>query len=540
MIRETILAITANYTTLFIFLTFASILFLFFLEFKEIKKQFKKIDKKIWFFLLLILLLSLYMRTTGPSCPTPTNKMWEYVWVAERMNNGEPLIDIGHPRGYSFLLAVIFLLFEANYANIVAYNILISSFTSVMVFLITYLISKNEYISLLSALTFSFLPTSIFFSQYCSAEISSVFFLGLTSVIFLISLDVKKTRMMTLALLLLVFSITMRLENTMFIPLFLLGYIPFLKKNEFKKLIIPVSIFFIFMLQLTGPYILSPYRFGYIRADTDPSLMPPGSQRGEIEWVFDEQFPWIEKPDSFSLLYLPLNLKVNAENLNDNRNYPTFLFLFIFISIFGIRRYPKVIIPVLWILIFFLFYGTYWASWITSGELYQLLLLIPLSVLVSMGVLVLYQNFQKFFSKFRKYRFMELRFMKWQWWQWIFIIFIIFYFVFSISSTGILKPKSMECLTKDIEYVSPLLEKNSCILLTSYSNSLLKNPTEMIKYIIQDKKLEQDPVNCEGMKTYYLKIKSMPDIPGSLERLEDCDLTQIMELETILIYDLKC
>lgn len=534
-IQQILIPLAQKYTVWALLLTFLTILCLFCLNLKDIKKQFEKIRKRTWIYLLLIFLLAIFLRITLSSCDATDSKFWEYVIDGKNMLQGQPIKEIGYPKGYSFILMLIFLFVGMNWQNIILYNILISSFTAICIFLITYLISKNEYVSLLSALLFSLFPTAIFFSQFSFAEITSVFFMTLTLLIFIISIDVRKMKLFTLALLLLLFSITVRLENTMFILLFILGYAIFLRKWGLKGLILPSIIFCIFMIQLIPTYYLSSSKFGYIEG------------RGVIEIMFRESYPYIENPTTFSLQNIPFNLGLYLKVLTNSEYYPVLLYPFTFISLFGIKRYPKLTFPLVWILIFLMFYGTWFASSLTGVHSRQLLIHTPLAILIALGMLNLYEFIKErwLIAKVKKNEILKL---------FIFGLFFIL-IVFSFSKTDLttksdLLDSQRSCLLEDVTHASNMLEKNSCILVES-SYGIYTNYLEETRFILPDKNIEYEIEKCNAMPTYYFKFK-VSDLNAPYRELrgfyslvlnnlmEKCELTPYTKLKTIEVYRVNC
>jgi hypothetical protein len=519
-----------NQTKLVLSINFTLILFLFYLNFKEIKRQFREIGKYAWIGIFLIFVFSFHVLLNTPYCDAQDGKFWAYVSVAEIMIHGykefpyliNPYTDFGMLKGYGFILGVIFLIFGESYANAILYNILALSATSVLVFMITYLICKDEYSSLISGFVFSVLPLIIYHSKYGSAEISSIFFVTLTILTLIISINLKTKESFVLSLSLLAFSMAIRLEDTMFILLFLISYLTFLQKKFLKKLILPSIIFSLLIFHLIPTLSSASFHFGYVK-----NRNPPGG----MEKIFDEHYPWIKDPASFSLSYIPLNLRAYWDVLGNGRTFPQLLYGLIFISLLGLKKYPRTFIPILWILIFFLFYGSYWASFMGATSLHLLLITSPISILSGIGFSVLY-------SLFKEKKNIRI---------WVFIL--MFLFVLSMFFHTVLFNPEREhlCITKDIITAGNKISKDSCILSENFMWHPYTNLLYQLKFLIKNKKIESDLDRCSNKSTYYIKV------PDGIYReygvkknikwynlRKECNFSEYLDLSTITVYKINC
>jgi len=68
--------------------------------------------------------------------------LWEYAFSADGMLRGH--VDLMHPKGYSFILLMLFSVFGENCSGILILSALIPSLTTIVVFLITYYIFRRE------------------------------------------------------------------------------------------------------------------------------------------------------------------------------------------------------------------------------------------------------------------------------------------------------------------------------------------------------------------------------------------------------------
>ena len=154
----------------------------------------------------LILILGFYVRVNLDSCDNYSS-LWEYVFAAKQMLLGENNISMYHPKGFSLILAFTSIFFGFTYKTIITMGLLFSVLTTFLVFLITYVISKDEYVSLLSSLILSIFHSSVRLSYYGGVEVAGTFFLTLSILFFLISLKERTKKMFTLTFIALIFSI---------------------------------------------------------------------------------------------------------------------------------------------------------------------------------------------------------------------------------------------------------------------------------------------------------------------------------------------
>jgi len=531
MYEDIIISLTERYTTLTLFLTFLSIVILFFVNFREIKNHFRKISKRVWFMLFFIFIIGLYLRTKWPGCDWGA-VMWEYVVNAKRMLSNQP-IDMLHPRGYSFMIALVSFFFGLNYSTIIGYNIFISTLTIFIIFLITYLISEDEYTSLISSLMFAMLPNSVRLSQTGVSEITGTFFVGLSVLFLLISFKSKniKGKAFNLAFLSLVFSISTRLENTMFIGLFMVSCMIFLSRNQLRKLLIPTLVFGVFMIQLLPFYMFGKRNFGF------ESLDPVGRK------LFKENYPFINNPKTFSVAYLHTNTEANIHRLTDPV-YPFIVYFFMFLSLLRIKKYPKMVIPILWIFIFMLFFGLWFMTFIGPIDLYQILLHPPFAILAGMGVLVAYELIVKIFSSMKMKRYQAAKT--------IFFVMITLIIITLFYQRMVSVYQEETCLSKDIIRVASDIE-NSCIIMERRINEPeWKNLFSISQFLIPNNEVVDTINGCHSEDMYYIRpnknyIEEIEKSEGTVLKnpefeylKEQCELLVNNETENVIVYKVKC
>ena len=178
----------------FLVLNFILVLFFFYLNRKNFFIFLKKISKKTWTILFLIILLASFLRIIV--APHQTMMFEDEGWyrgTATKFLN----IDTSYFQnsfykslGWPFLISLAFLIF-GKVALVANY---LSSFFGVLtvlnVFFIAYLLFDNEKIALWSSFLFSLIPMHIVWSGSGETNVASLFFITLT--IFIFSLYVSK------------------------------------------------------------------------------------------------------------------------------------------------------------------------------------------------------------------------------------------------------------------------------------------------------------------------------------------------------------
>jgi len=470
--------LTSKYITYILGIQFFLILVLFILNKKEILSQFKKISKRTWLLLSLIFLFALFLRLRHNGCDSLDRLLLEYVFASEEMLKGEPISDLWHPRGYSFILTILFLIFGMHYNVVLYYNILISGFLTVLTFLLAYILFKDESIGLFAALILSLLPTSIFYTQILSSNITSVFFVTLSILIFLISLPLDKPKLYCLSALLFTYSFQIRADNIMFLGLLFFGitYYKYKRKIHLKNLKLAMILFIVFLIPMSYFYLHGDVLFG---SYNDP---------------FHEQ-----RPLTFSLAYLKTNLTYYFSRLAMPGNYPTILYIFLFIPIILVKGGGKNLFLIVWIIIFLIFYGAYWYSDTNDPDLYQLLLHPPMVILMASGL----NKTKNFIENLLKIKSSLLKNI-----LLILMILLIFKTFHYYSKEFYKQDVPMFCESKNILKLSKVIEKNSCIVVESTINEYTSKPFECIaKFLLPKFQITTSIEECEN-KAYYLSIKS--------------------------------
>lgn len=381
------------------------------LNFSTIKKQFAKIDKKVWVILLIIFIIGFSMRNTeywygehsDAYAPFETAKflMLEGKHVkacsAGRPGYCSSYQQVLQPVGFPYMISLFYILFGVDSLPVLFFSSILSSLSIVLVFLICYLLSRKEEAGLYAALIYALIPLDIIFSGTGSTRVMSVFFVGFSVLAYLIAVRKNDFKAWAFFGLLFSFSIYIRQENYILIPLFLAGLLLFrydFKKTEnLKKLLAAGVIFAAFQMHvfywtffvISNAFVhpfglptysfeclirMSPYITNFLLGTLSYGVSDPYSLFATILFAA-------------GILIIPLSflLKRRAEN--------------------------KLLFPLVWFALFFVVYGAYCMNFIngflegpdTSFVRYSLQFHIPYSLLAGYA----FYGIKKFFGDINKH-----------------------------------------------------------------------------------------------------------------------------------------
>jgi len=255
-----------------IFLTF---IILFIINFKTIKKSFSKIKKKTLLILFLIFILGFWLRNGEYRYGDGLDSFFPIDIAKTLYKNNLFLkgcaignLDFcrlyhGHlfPPGYPYLITILFYIFGAHDILAMYISGLLSSLTIILIFCITYLLFSDERKGLYAALVFTLIPLDIFISSTSAVRPTSVFFISLSILFYLIALKKDNIKIWSLVTITFSYAIYINQENVILIIPMLTGLFLFkffrhddlktfenIKKSfylNFKKFSIPILIFII-------------------------------------------------------------------------------------------------------------------------------------------------------------------------------------------------------------------------------------------------------------------------------------------------------
>jgi len=222
-----------------------------------IKNKISKLNKKIIFEILILILISFLLRLLWLfySKPIPVSDFLGYKLTAENILSNHIIGIDKEPSVYRLPLYPIFLsfflLFSENNFFLSLINVILVSLSAGLVYILSYKIYDNRKIAFIGGLLYLINPTFIFFSSVLASENLFVFFL-LLSIIFLV--DFIKTNnylFFYLSAILLGLSSLTRGEGIFYFPIFIIFILLFTKCNLKEKFLKSILFIVIFLLTLS-------------------------------------------------------------------------------------------------------------------------------------------------------------------------------------------------------------------------------------------------------------------------------------------------
>ena len=238
-----------NLTPFFILIIFVICIYFLWENRQVFKTIILSIDKRTWFFLLLIFLTALLIRIL-----IPPHQHIMYIDEAWYMEAGKNILQTGsqgyYPKsiGWPFLLSFIFLIFGINNWVAIYSSLVLGALTVIPVFLMVYIISGKKEMGLFSALVFTLFPVHIRWSTSAETNVVSAFFIAFSIFFCFLYYRRQSISLLWLSLFGLAFACQFRPENYILLPLFLFGmflYDKTIYKNMWHRLILPLLVFFI-------------------------------------------------------------------------------------------------------------------------------------------------------------------------------------------------------------------------------------------------------------------------------------------------------
>ncbi len=236
------------YVTLAVILGFVVLLFL---NLKLIKKHFSKIKKKTWLVLLVIFLFALVIRLFFiPHSLLVTDDEYFHANIARNMQDSQQNCFCDNyidsecraytitywPPGYQTILSLVFAIFPTDINTVFYFNTVIGALSVIIMFLVLYLILKDQESALFGAAFFAVIPIHLLLSGSGSPEVLDVFFLLLTLIAFIIYVRNQEPKTLLLLVFLLPLTMYLEIEFVFLVPLFGLFLILFDSKLKSKLL----------------------------------------------------------------------------------------------------------------------------------------------------------------------------------------------------------------------------------------------------------------------------------------------------------------
>ncbi len=373
-----------RYIPVVMVINFVIIVVSFSLNLDWIARQFSSVKKIYWIMLLLVLIMGFGLRYHV----TPaTHRLYFdediYLNIAQNIVNDGRAIFCNYgipekcyagelnkqPQGLSVGVSVVYFIFGVSEKVSHNFMIFISTFSILLIFLVTYLMFKNEIIALFSALLLTFNPISIIFAPTTTGSHFFVFFSLIT--FFALFLYLKKRSSLNLIFFMssLAFTVQIRPEALLFIvPLSFFLY----REKVTKHIFFGTALF----LLLLSPFFLHSNHF------IDQGWGSPDGNK-------------------FDLKFVQGNLKDNGGFFFDNLQFPL---LFTVLSFFGVayllyrKKYLELYSLLAWFGVFFAVYLFFYAGSFNYGVdvRYSQMLFAPIFILGGLGAYFLMQKLDIF------------------------------------------------------------------------------------------------------------------------------------------------
>jgi len=221
---------------LFVLINFILLIVCICLNLNYLKKFFKEISLRTWLLLLFIFLGALMLRIFFVShCHIMYIDEWWYMKAGKDMLLDGSQYAYSKSIGWPFILTIVFGMFRiSNWVALYTSSVL-GALTIFNIFFLSFLISKNRNLSLISSTLFCLIPFHIRWSGTAETNVPSLFFITLTLFFCFLYYRKKKNSLLWLSLISLAFTAQFRPENYIFPLLFFLGFFIF-KIDILKKL----------------------------------------------------------------------------------------------------------------------------------------------------------------------------------------------------------------------------------------------------------------------------------------------------------------
>ncbi len=337
-----------------------------------------KIRKKTWLALMVIILAGFLLRATTPQIHRIYFDEDIFENIAQNiLNSGRAILcNTGtptscdeyilnkQPNSYSFMLAITYAIFGVGEAPAFWLNIAIGSITVLFVFILSYVIFRNERASVYSSLIFALTPLHIIWSATAASEPLMVISVILTIITFIFYLENRKFSILLLFGALFAFTMQTRHETLLLtMPLAILFILKGKPIQSIEKCGKHYLIAVMFVIVLLIPHFL---HLEYANKDS-----------------------WGSSGEKLSAQYLEHNFSTNSSFFYENTRYPLFFTAVAFLGIiYSLRFDIKYSVFLLaWLTTFFTVYLFFYAGSYNSGvdAKYSLAVAAQLSIFAGMG-----------------------------------------------------------------------------------------------------------------------------------------------------------
>jgi 4-amino-4-deoxy-L-arabinose transferase-like glycosyltransferase len=351
-------------------------------SFKYIKKLFSEIQNKHLLLLILIAILGIF--STSLLAPRVHRLYYDediYNDIAQNIaynkqavmsnegyyeNNTLQTVEKEYnkqPPGYSYLISVIFRIFGIKELFTFILNNIIFGLTIIVIFLISFLLFKDIFASLIACLSYILIPINLQWFNTCAVEPSTAFFTSLAVLAALLYIKYKKPINLLFVVTSLAFSLSFRTESYLAAVLVCLIFLIKEPRVFKRKELYAFGILFLF---LSTAILLHLY-----------------SVRG---------MSWGAQGAKISLDYLRRgNLFTNTVFYFNNMHFPLLFSLLGLIGLFSYEvreKFKDKLILLVWFLIFWGIFLVFYAGSYRFGQdvRFSILSYVPISIFVGIGI----------------------------------------------------------------------------------------------------------------------------------------------------------
>jgi hypothetical protein len=460
-----------------ILLSFIILTYLIIKQRRFLKNFIFGIDKKTWSFVFIIFLIGLLLRLLFFG-------HWHMMYTDEfsYMESGKNMLQTGSQVnyvksiGWPFMLSLVFGIFGVNSFVALYTSSVFGALTILVIFLLTYSLTKNKNIALLSSLILSLFPLHLKWSGSAETNITSLFFILLALFFCFLFYNEKNNNLFLLAWASVVFAVQFRPENYVLIFLFLLGI--FLYNKEFIKRIDKKNVLaFLIIGFLCVPNFIQVFKF---QTSTNWAESDSGGERTGDNWS-------IKNLVNHSIKY--------GIHVFDTEHQPITIILLFLTGIFCMfyNKDKNIIFLLSW---FFIFWVCYFSSWEIGGFERVYTSFYPiLAIVCSYGVIYFIDLIQKIINR-------QVTII-------VIVFFLIFSFVPSILKTNN-KPDDLILLETRIPEMSEKDIPKDCLIVATMPE-ILRSTTNLDAIGVYDIQSYNNGAFIEDIDenhSIYLNIKN--------------------------------
>jgi len=373
----------------FFLVNFILILFLLALNAGRFSQEFKRVSNRTWFLLIVIVILGFFLREFvvdhthriffDEDLYSGIGNSIAREFRAIMCNYGTPTgckegILNKDPSGWPFTLAVFYWLLGSAEKIAFVVSVLIATISIALVFLIVYMLSRNETAGLYASLLFALTPAHLIWSGSIATEVPFAFFSLLTVLAYLLYFESHSLKAHLLGAALLAYTVQIRPEGAIFIGVIALMFLLF-ESNRLKKLS---------SWRFWLPWVL-------LFVLLTPHLMQTYSNRGG-NWgaPSGEKLGW---------RYVDGNLTKNTLFWYSGEMHPLF---FTFLAVIGaaylLREKKNLLLNLAWFFVFFTIFVFFYAGSVDNGGIgfrFINLYCAPVAILGGYGAFALHKILAK-------------------------------------------------------------------------------------------------------------------------------------------------